>query len=318
MNNLLRLIGRRLVALPIMALGVTVLVFFLMSFSKTDPAYTALGDGASPEAVAEYHEKYGLDDPWPVRYVRYMGDLIHGDMGTYGAARNSVAKRIFTALPVTMQLTFIGLAIGAVVSFLLGVIAALYRDKWPDQVIRVFSIAGLATPSFWLAVLLILLFSSYLKVLPASGALPHFTTNPAGYLGRMIMPAIALAFPLTGQMTRIVRTAMVEELDKDYVRMARGAGVPEKVVVGINVLRNALITPVTTLGLKIGYLMGGAVVIEVIFNLPGMGTAILQGVQGNEANLVQGVVIVVALAFIIINIVVDMLYLLINPRIRTV
>ena len=118
--------------------------------------------------------------------------------------------------------------------------------------------------------------------------------------------------------TRIVRTAMVEELDKDYVRMARGAGVPEKVVVGINVLRNALITPVTTLGLKIGYLMGGAVVIEVIFNLPGMGTAILQGVQGNEANLVQGVVIVVALAFIIINIVVDMLYLLINPRIRTV
>lgn len=121
MNNLLRLIGRRLVALPIMALGVTVLVFFLMSFSKTDPAYTALGDGASPEAVAEYHEKYGLDDPWPVRYVRYMGDLIHGDMGTYGAARNSVAKRISTALPVTMQLTFIGLAIGAVVSFLLGV-----------------------------------------------------------------------------------------------------------------------------------------------------------------------------------------------------
>ena len=113
MNNLLRLIGRRLVALPIMALGVTVLVFFLMSFSKTDPAYTALGDGASPEAVAEYHEKYGLDDPWPVRYVRYMGDLIHGDMGTYGAARNSVAKRISTALPVTMQLTFIGLAIGA-------------------------------------------------------------------------------------------------------------------------------------------------------------------------------------------------------------
>ncbi len=104
---------------------------------------------------------------------------------------------------------------------MLGVIAALYRDKWPDQVIRVFSIAGLATPSFWLAVLLILLFSSYLKVLPASGALPHFTTNPVGYLGRMIMPAIALAFPLTGQMTRIVRTAMVEELDKDYVRMAR-------------------------------------------------------------------------------------------------
>ena len=181
MNNLLRLIGRRLVALPIMALGVTVLVFFLMSFSKTDPAYTALGDGASPEAVAEYHEKYGLDDPWPVRYVRYMGDLIHGDMGTYGAARNSVAKRISTALPVTMQLTFIGLAIGAVVSFFVAASRTVSRQMAGSSDPRL-SIAGLATPSFWLAVLLILLFSSYLKVLPASGALPHFTTNPVGYL----------------------------------------------------------------------------------------------------------------------------------------
>ena len=116
--------------------------------SKHSFHFSCCSSPSSPEAVAEYHEKYGLDDPWPVRYVRYMGDLIHGDMGTYGAARNSVAKRISTALPVTMQLTFIGLAIGAVVSFLLGVIAALYRDKWPDQVIRVFSIAGLATPSF--------------------------------------------------------------------------------------------------------------------------------------------------------------------------
>lgn len=318
MNNLLRLIGRRLIALPIMALGVTFLVFFLMSFSKVDPAYNALGESATLEAVAQYHEEHGLDDPWAVRYVRYLGGLVQGDLGTYGAAQYSVGDRIAKALPVTMQLTFIGLIIGAVVSFLLGVIAALYRDKWPDQLIRVISIGGLATPSFWLAVLLILLFSSYMHVLPASGALPNFFTNPGGYLARMIMPAVALAFPLTGQMTRIVRTAMVEELDKDYVRTARGAGIPERIVIARNVLRNALITPVTTLGLKIGYLMGGAVVIEVIFNLPGMGMAILEGIQGNETMLVQGVVIVVALSFIIINIVVDLLYILINPRIRTV
>ena len=318
MNNMLRLIGRRLVALPIMALGVTFLVFFLMSFSKVDPAYNALGESATPQAVAEYHAEHGLDDPWPVRYVRYIGDLCHGDLGNYGAAQYSVGERIAKALPVTMQLTFIGLLIGAVVSFLLGVIAALYRDRWPDQLIRLISIGGLATPSFWLAVLLILLFSSYLHVLPASGALPNFFSDPAGYLSRMIMPAIALAFPLTGQMTRIVRTAMVEELDRDYVKTARGAGIPERIVIARNVLRNALITPVTTLGLKIGYLMGGAVVIEVIFNLPGMGMAILEGIQGNETMLVQGVVIVVALSFIIINIVVDLLYILINPRIRTV
>ena len=318
MNNLLRLIGRRLIALPIMVFGVTILVFFLMSFSPVDPAYNALGESATPKAVAQYHKEHGLDDPWPVRYVNYMGGLFHGDLGTYGAANYSVGQRISEALPVTMQLTFIGLIIGAVVSFLLGVIAALCRDRWPDQLIRVLSIGGLATPSFWMAVLLILLFSTYLHWLPASGALPNFLENPGGYLARMAMPAIALAFPLTGQMTRIVRTAMVEELDKDYVQTARGAGLPERVVIGHNVLRNALITPLTTLGLKIGYLMGGAVVIEVIFNLPGMGMAIQEGIQGNETMLVQGVVIVVALTFIIINIVVDMLYLLINPRIRAV
>lgn len=318
MNNLLRLIGRRLVALPIMALGVTILVFFLMSFSKVDPAYNALGESATPEAVAQYHKEYGLDDPLPTRYVRYMSGLVQGDLGTYGAARYSVAERVAKALPVTMQLTFIGLILGAIVSFILGVVAALYRDRWPDQIIRVLSIAGIATPSFWLAVLLILLFSSFMHVLPASGALPNFATNPGGYIARMAMPAVALAFPLTGQMTRIVRTAMVEELDKDYVKTAKGAGLPQAVVVGKNVLRNALITPVTTLGLKIGYLMGGAVVIETIFNLPGMGMAILEGIQGNETYLVMGVVIVVAFSFIIINIVVDMLYLLINPRIRTV
>ena len=318
MNNFLRLIGRRLVALPIMALGVTVLVFFLMSFSKTDPAYTALGDGASPEAVAEYHEKYGLDDPWPVRYVRYMGDLIHGDMGTYGAARNSVAKRISTALPVTMQLTFIGLAIGAVVSFLLGVIAALYRDKWPDQVIRVFSIAGLATPSFWLAVLLILLFSSYLKVLPASGALPHFTTNPAGYLGRMIMPAIALAFPLTGQMTRIVRTAMVEELDKDYVRTARAKGMSNTAVTFRHILRNSMIPVVTYLGQDLGALMGGAMITEQIFNIHGIGYLTYQSILKGEANLVVSVVTLLTLVFVICNLIVDMLYAALDPRIRYV
>ena len=319
MNNLLRLIGRRLIALPIMALGVTLLVFFLMSFTDPSiPARNALGEGASQQAIEQYMDEHGLNDPWPVRYVNYIVDMCHGDLGTYGASRTPVASRIATALPVTMQLTFIGLIMGAVVSFVLGVISALYRDRWPDQVIRVISIAGIATPSFWLAVLLILLFSSNLHLLPASGALPSIFTNPAGYFARMLMPCIALAFPLTGQMTRIVRTAMVEELDKDYVRTARGGGIPENVVIARNVLRNALITPVTTLGLKIGYLMGGAVVIEVIFNLPGMGTAILQGIQGGETTLVQGVVIVVALAFVIINIVVDMLYLLINPRIRTV
>ena len=180
MNNLLRLVGRRLVALPIMALGVSFLIFFLMAFSPIDPAYKALGEAATPEAIQKYHEDFGLDDPWPVRYVRYMGDLLHGELGTYSAQRRPVADRIATALPVTMQLTFFGLLLGTIVSFTLGILAALYRDGWPDQVIRILSIAGLATPSFWLAVLLILIFSSYLHLLPASGALPSPTQDFGG------------------------------------------------------------------------------------------------------------------------------------------
>lgn len=165
---------------------------------------------------------------------------------------------------------------------------------------------------------MILAFSVNMPLLPASGALPAFGEDPAGWLARMALPAIALGVPVAGSLTRVIRTSMVEELDKDYVRTAIGAGIPKRVVVSRNVLRNALISPVTVLGLRIGYLMGGAVVIEVIFNLRGMGMAILEGVQQNYPLLVQGVVLVVALAFIVVNIVVDMLYVLINPRIREV
>ena len=204
------------------------------------------------------------------------------------------------------------------VALVFGVLAALYRDSWIDQIIRVFSIIFVATPSFWLAVLLIQAFTINNDILPASGPLIAFESDPRAYMMRMLMPAFALGIPVAGSLIRVVRTSMVEELDKDYVRTALGAGIPKHIVVARNVLRNALITPVTVLGLRIGYLMGGAVIIEVIFALPGMGQAILEGIQSNYADLVQGVTLTVALAFVVVNIVVDMLYILINPRIRTV
>lgn len=318
MNTLLRLIGRRLIALPIMIIGVTILVFFLMSLSPIDQAYSVLGENASEAQVQQYRVEHGLNDPVVVQYGRFMAGLVHGDLGTYGANNAPVSSRIASALPVTLQLTFAGLIIAVVIAVVLGVISALHRDKWPDQIIRIFSIACIATPSFWLAVLLILLFSSNLGILPASGRLIPFDHNPAAWLTRMALPSFALGVPLAGQLTRVIRTSMVEELDKDYVRTALGAGIPKRVVIARNVLRNALITPVTVLGMRIGYLIGGAVVIEVIFNLPGMGMAIVSGIQSNYVMLVQGVVLVVAVTFIIINIIVDMLYILIDPRIRSV
>ena len=316
MNNLLRLIGRRLVALPIMVVGVSFLVFFIMSLSPVDPAYSALGESATPEALEAYRNQHGLNDPFFVQYGRYLWNMLHGNLGTYGAGSSSVTDLVAKALPVTLQLTFLGLFFAVIISFPLGVLAALYRDRWPDQVIRVFSVIGIGTPSFWLATLLVM---AFVKTLPVSGPLPAFSVNPTGWFLRMLLPAIALAVPVVGQMTRVVRTSMVEELDRDYVRTAVGAGIPKRIVVARNVLRNALITPVTVLGLRIGYLMGGAVVIEIIFSIDGMGKAVLlKGIQENWVTLVQGGALVVAIAFIVVNIIVDMLYLLINPRIRSV
>jgi len=315
-NNLLRLIGRRLVALPIMVVGVSFLVFFIMSLSPVDPAYSALGESATPEALEAYRNQHGLNDPFFVQYGRYLWNMLHGNLGTYGAGSSSVTDLVAKALPVTLQLTFLGLFFAVIISFPLGVLAALHRDRWPDQVIRVFSVIGIGTPSFWLATLLVM---AFVKTLPVSGPLPAFSVNPTGWFLRMLLPAIALAVPVVGQMTRVVRTSMVEELDRDYVRTAVGAGIPKNIVVARNVLRNALITPVTVLGLRVGYLMGGAVVIEIIFSLNGMGTVVLlKGIQENWVTLVQGGALVVAIAFIIVNIIVDMLYLLINPRIRSV
>ena len=321
MSNLLRLLGRRILALPIMVFGVTLLVFVVMSFSSADPARLALGESASAQALENYRELNNLNDPLLVRFWDYLTGLVQGDLGT-SFVGVEISDMVARAFPITLQLTFLGLIVAIVISTVLGVLGALYRDRWPDQAIRIFSIASLATPSFWLALLLI----QWLGNVPGgAGLFPavvtdwvSFSENPAKYVDQVFLPVIALAVPVAGSLTRVVRTAMVEELDRDYVRTAIGAGIPRRVVIARNVLRNALITPITVLGLRVGYLMGGAVVIEVIFNIQAMGQLIFQGITRNDVNIVQGVTITVAIAFIVINMVVDLLYVLVNPRIRSV
>nr|WP_283251278.1 MULTISPECIES: ABC transporter permease [unclassified Actinomyces] len=315
------MIGRRLIALPLMVLGVTLLVFIVMSFSNADPARLALGESASADALEQYREAHHLNDPLLTRYWTYMMGLVRGDLGE-SFTGVKITDLVSTAFPITLQLTFIGIFIAVIIALVLGVVAALYRDRWPDQVIRVISILSLATPSFWLALLLI----QWVGDVPGgAGLFPsvvtdwvHFSDDAGAYLRQIALPAFAIAVPNSGTLTRIVRTAMVEELDRDYVRTAIGAGIPKRTVIARNVLRNALITPLTVLGLRLGYAMGGAVVIEIIFNIQGMGQLIFQGITRNDVNIVQGVSITVAAAFIIINIVVDMLYVLVNPRIRSV
>ncbi|MEE1621590.1 ABC transporter permease [Zafaria sp. Z1313] len=318
MGTLLRLLLRRLAALPLMILGVTFLVFVILKLAPGDEATTALGDGASEAAKEAYRAERGLNLPLPVQYFAFLGRLLVLDFGNTTPPARPVADMIAQAFPLTLQLTFLGVLIAIAISLVFGVVAALYRDKAPDQLIRVFSIAAVATPSFWLGILLIQWLALGSNPLFPSGGMPPAGSGFGPWLSHMALPAFALAIPVSASLIRVVRTSMVEELDKDYVRTAIGNGVPRQEVVSRNVLRNALVTPVTVLGLRIGYLLGGAVVIEMIFSLPGMGQLILNGITAHDVNLVQGVVLTIAVTFVLVNILVDLVYLLINPRIRTV
>ena len=316
MEIVLRLLLRRLMALPLMMLGVSALVFIILQFTPGDPASVALGESASDAAKELYREQHGLNDPVLVQYFRFIGNVLVLDFGVTTPPEQPITSLIAKAFPLTLQLTFIGVFLAAVVSFTLGIVAALYRDRWADQVIRLLSVAAVATPSFWLGILLIQYFSLELDWLPSGGFVP-FSEDPTEYFRSMALPSLALAIPVCASLIRVVRTTMVEEMDKDYVRTAIGNGVPYATVIRHNVLRNALITPVTVLGLRVGYLLGGAVVIEQIFDLPGMGKLIFNGIVNHDLHLVQGVVLTIAFTFVLVYIIVDILYLLINPKIRS-
>lgn len=310
------LLGRVLSLVPLL-LGVTLFVFVVMRFSPTDPALAAFdGANASAEQLEQFRRDNGLLDPLPVQYLRFVWQLIQGDFGTSVITKQPVADTITTALPLTVQLTLMGLVIAIVLSVPFGVISALYRDRWPDQVIRIVSLAGVAAPAFWIALLLVQWLAVGQGLFPTSGYV-SMNDSFSGWLNSMTLPAIALAMPVAAQLTRIIRTSMVEELDKDYVRTARGGGLPPVVVVGRNVLRNALVNPLTVLGLRIGYLLGGAVVIETMFALPGMGQNMIQAVLDGDTSKVQGFVITIALGFVLVNLIVDILYLIANPRLRS-
>ncbi|MBX7546991.1 ABC transporter permease [Streptomyces sp. NPDC004232] len=316
MTAVVRILLRRVALLVPLLLGIVLFVFLVMRFSDVDPA-SAFFQGANPtpRQLHDFRERNGLLDPLPVRYVHFVGGLLHGDLGTSALTRAPVVDQVTTALPLTLQLTFLGLGVAVVLALAGGVTAAVYRDRVPDQVIRVVSLVGVAAPGFWLALLMI----QYLAVdrgwFPTGGYI-----NPAdsltGWLRTMALPAFALSLPVAAQLIRIVRTSVVEELDRDYVRTAIGSGLPPLVVVGRNVLRNALVNPLTVLGLRVGYLLGGAVVIETIFSLPGMGKLMIDAVQNGDPAVVQGVVLTTATGFVVVNLVIDILYLLVNPRLR--
>lgn len=317
MANAASLIAKRLLTLIPLMLGVILFIFVVMALSPNNAAVSVLGSGASSQQIAAFNHAHGLDQPLLVRYFDYIGNLVQGRMGTTVSLNQSVSGIIASALPVTLQLTGLGMVGAIVLALSVGITGALNRDRWPDQMTRLISMAGVAIPSFWLGILLIQRFSTIGGGPFPSGHYVHPSQSLSGWFMSLVLPAIALAVPVGCALARVVRTAMVEELDRDYVRTAIGAGLSPVVVVGRNVLRNALITPLTVVGMQIGYLIGGAVVIEAIFALPGMGTQIMSAVEQNDVGLARGLVITIALGFVIVNLVVDLLYLVVNPRMRS-
>jgi peptide/nickel transport system permease protein len=280
-----------------------------------DPARVLAGTEADEAGIEEIREKYGLNAPLPVQYLRWLGLAATGDLGESIRTRTAVTSMIAGKLPITIELTCLSLLVALAIAVPAGVLAAVRRNTVWDVLASGVSLCGVSIPNFWLGIMLILLVSVRFGWLPASGFVP-FVEDPVGNLQRMVMPALVLGTGLAAVLMRQTRNAMIEVLSADYVRTARAKGLAQRAVVVRHALRNGLIPVVTILGLQMGALMGGAVVTEQIFVLPGFGRLIVEAVFTRDYPVVQGVVLITAASYVLINLAVDVSYTVLNPRIR--
>ena len=306
---------RRLFTLIPTLVFVSMLIFSLHQLLPGDPALVLAGEDPSPEAIAHIRAKLHLDDPLPVRYGYWIAGVLQGDLGESARTHQPVLELILQKLPVTIELALLALLIALVISIPAGIVSAVYKGSAVDTGATVFALTGLSTPNFWLGIMLILLFSVELGWLPASGYVSPFE-NLRANLASMIMPAFVLGNAIAASLMRHMRSSMLQELGADYVRTARAKGLSERVVVLKHALRNAL-TPVITLGaLELGTLLSGAVLTEQVFTIPGFGKLIIDAVFNRDYAVVQGVVLVTATTYIMLNLFADMAYFMLNPRLR--
>jgi peptide/nickel transport system permease protein len=307
---LLRRVGAALIVL----LLASMLVFLGIRALPGDPA-TALGaENRDPEVMTAIRHHYGLDQPIPVQYVKWLSLAVRGDLGS-DQRELPVAHTIVERLPTTLELAFLAVFVGVVIGIPAGIIAAVRQRKASDYVATTGALVGLSVPHFWLGLMMISLFAVNLHWLPASGYVP-FTQDPVANLQHMIMPAIVLGTGLSAVLMRQMRSSMLNSLGADYVRTARAKGLTERSVVMKHALRNSLITVTTIIGLQLGALISGVVVTESIFVIPGFGRLTLDAINQRDYTLLQGVVLVSAAGYVFVNLTVDLLYSVLNPRIR--
>ena len=307
-------IFRKFGAALIVVFLASVLVFVGVRAIPGDPALAYAAEERDPATLAAIRDKYGLDEPLHVQYVTWIGLALRGDLGTDSRGL-PVADTIVDRLPLTLELAALAMLIGGVVGITAGVIAAVRRGKPSDYAATSVALLGLSVPHFWLGLLMIIVFSVNLGWLPAGGYVP-FREDPVANLQHMLMPALVLGLGLSAVLMRQMRSAMLDSLGADYVRTARAKGLSEWSVVGKHAFRNSLITVTTVLGLQLGALISGAVVTEQIFGIAGFGRLTVDSIAQRDYALLQGVVLVVAIGYVVVNLFVDVLYSFINPRIR--
>ncbi len=312
---MLRFIVRRLINIIPVALIVLVVTFSLIHLTPGNPAYTILGDQASRQSVKLLDIKMGLNKPIWVQFLLYLHQVITGNLGLSLIGGQSVSSMIVAAMPVTLELALMAVFLSLLIALPIGIVAAYRPNTWVDALSRIIALVGAAVPNFLLALLLVYIFAVSLRWFPSLGWVP-FAASVGGNLWHIILPVVVLALPLVAVTSRVIRGELIEVIHLTYIRVARSKGLGEWVVVMRHGLKNALIPAVTVVGLQIGALLGGVVITESIFSLPGMGQLVVNAIFERNYPVLQGSVLVMALVVIVANLLVDLCYAWINPQIR--
>ena len=304
---------RRLLHLVPIALGVTILCFFLIHLVPGDPARTILGNQATDQRVALLRHQWGLDRPLPVQYEKFMARTVRGDLGTslfYGV---SAGRLVLQRLPVTLWLIGFGALLSVLIAVPLAALAATHRDRLPDHIVRAVPLVGLGFPPFWVGIVLLLVFGLHLgRAFPVGG----YGSGFPGHLRSMFLPALTVAFGIAPILVRSLRASLLEVLESDYIVTARSKGLPERRVLAKHALRNAVISTVSVLGVNIGYLVGGTVVIEQVYALPGIGQLMINSIFQRDFPVVQGVTLVFSVMVVLVYLLTDVAHALLDPRVR--
>lgn len=329
------ILRQRCWGLLLVMMGVCVITFIISHLIPGDPARLLAGDRASDEMVQHIRHQLGLDLPLWQQFIHYVGDLLQGDLGTSIRTGRPVLADIRLFFPATLELALCALLLALLIGVPLGVLSAVFRNRWLDHLVRLLAITGISTPAFWLGLGVIVLFYGHLNLLPGGGRLDDWLDPPAHVTGfylidallagdseaffnslqHLILPALTLAFVHLGIVARQIRSAMLEQLSEDYIRTARASGLPGWRIVMTHALPNALIPSITVLGLALGDLLYGAVLTETVFSWPGMGAYVVASIQALDFPAVMGFAVVVSFAYVLVNLLVDLLYLWIDPRI---